>query len=417
MNSTAIRATPTPTPEVSIEAFETEALAFLAANARPRQQEGPFEWGAGSDAVGLFDEAPTPADLSAACGWRRTVFDAGFGAITVPPRYGGRALPSAYERAYERLERRFETPTNRPFHIGLGMVAPTILAHGTDAARDRYLQSMYRGDVIGCQLFSEPGAGSDLAGVATRAVRDGRGWIVDGQKVWTSMAHVADVGLLIARTAPGPRHHNLTAFILNMDDAGVDVRPLRQITGASAFNEVFLDGARIPDDQRLGEVDGGWRVVLTTLLHERSAVGASAAGGAGILSSARLLAMAHRFGADQDPVLRQEIASVITHLRVGHYGRLRSDAARRAGQPPGPEASLRKLALTQNLQRLSALITRILGPSLAADTGQWGTYSWTDFVLGVPGLRLGGGTDEILRNIVAERVLGLPKDPMRTRIP
>jgi alkylation response protein AidB-like acyl-CoA dehydrogenase len=182
------------------------------------------------------------------------------------------------------------------------------------------------------------------------------------------------------------------------------------MTGGAAFNEVFLTGARIPDDQRLGDVDGGWRVVLTTLMHERSAVGGPAAGGSGILSSARLLAMARHFGVDRDPVLRQELASALIHLRVSHYTRLRSEAARRAGQPPGPEASTGKLALTTNLQRVSALVSRILGARLVADTGEWGTYAWTEFVLGVPGLRLGGGTDEIVRNILAERVLALPKD-------
>jgi alkylation response protein AidB-like acyl-CoA dehydrogenase len=408
--TTAAGPTTPPTAELSLEGFRASARDFLDRHVPLRRKEGPFEWGQGPDAYGLFEDAPSPAETAEACAWRRTVFDAGFGAITVPTPFGGRGLPGAYERVYQTEERRYETPASRLFHIGLGMVAPTLLAHGTDAARARHVRSMYRGDVIGCQLFSEPGAGSDLAGVTTRAERDGDEWIIDGQKVWTSVAQIANIGLLVARTAPGPRHRNLTAFILDMDQPGVDVRPLRQMTGGAAFNEVFLTGARIPDDQRLGDVDGGWRVVLTTLMHERSAVGGPAAGGSGILSSARLLAMARHFGVDRDPVLRQELASALIHLRVSHYTRLRSEAARRAGQPPGPQASTGKLALTTNLQRVSALVSRILGARLVADTGEWGTYAWTEFVLGVPGLRLGGGTDEIVRNILAERVLALPKD-------
>ena len=407
MTATAVPAAET----TDLDGFRIAAREFLDGHVPLRTQEGAFEWGVGADTYSLFEDAPSADELAEACNWRRTVFDAGFAALTIPARHGGRDLPASYERAYQAEERRYATPSQRMFHIGLGMVAPTLLAHGTDAARDRYLRSMYRGDVVGCQLFSEPAAGSDLAGVTTRAVRDGDEWVVDGQKVWTSVAQVADVGLLITRTAPGPRHGNLTAFILDMRQPGVEVRPLRQMTGGASFNEVFLTGARIPDDQRLGEVDGGWRVVLTTLMHERSAVGGSAAGGAGILSSARLVAMARHFGVERDPVLRQELAEVLAHLRVSSYTRLRSEAARRAGQPPGPEASTGKLALTLNLQRVSALISKILGARLVADTGEWGTYAWTEFVLGVPGLRLGGGTDEIVRNILAERVLGLPKEP------
>ena len=407
-------ATSAATPVVAdLETWRQEALAFLESHAvRRAQRRGAFQWGVGSDRVALFsepDRAEDASEVAAAKAWRRTVFDAGFGWITGPPEYGGRGLPPSHQRAYQEVERLFDTPSPDPFMISLGMVAPTILTHAVDGVRRSYLPALYRGDLIGCQLFSEPGAGSDLAAVSTRATRDGDHWVVDGQKVWTSGAHYSDIGLLLARTSPGPRHRNLTAFLVDMAAPGVDVRPLRQMTGGAAFNEVFLTGVTIPDDHRLGEVDGGWTVALTTLMHERNSVG-GAGGGAGILSTARLVATARQFGLDCDPTVRQALASVYSRLAVARYTRLRSEARRRSGMPPGPEGSIAKLAHTQNLAAVADLMTRLLGPRLVADSGEWGTWAWREFILGVPGFRLGGGTDEIQRNILAERVLGLPKD-------
>jgi alkylation response protein AidB-like acyl-CoA dehydrogenase len=405
-------AAPVPVPD--LETWRNEVRIFLESHAvRRPQRSGSFQWGAGSDRVALFSE-PDRADeasvIGAAKAWRRTVFDAGFGWITGPPEYGGRGLPTGHQRAYQEIERLYDTPPPDPFMISLGMVAPTILTHAVEPIRQRFLPALYRGDLIGCQLFSEPGAGSDLAGISTRATRDGDQWVVEGQKVWTSGAHYSDIGLLLARTSPGPRHRNLTAFVVDMAAPGVDVRPLRQMTGGAAFNEVFLSDVTIPDDHRLGDVDGGWTVALTTLMHERNSVG-GAGGGAGILSTARLIATARQFGLDRDPVARQALASVYTRLAVARYTRLRAEARRRSGMPPGPEGSIAKLAHTQNLAAVADLMTRFLGPRLIADSGEWGTWAWGEFVLGVPGFRLGGGTDEIQRNILAERVLGLPKDP------
>jgi alkylation response protein AidB-like acyl-CoA dehydrogenase len=395
-------------------AWKEQILAFLEAHAERRvHQQGGFRWGVGSDRVALFsepDRAEEAQVIAAARAWRRTVFDAGFGWITGPSEYGGRGLPATHQRAYQEAERRFATPPQDPFMISLGMVAPTILTHGLEHIRHRYLPSLYRGDLIGCQLFSEPEAGSDLSSITTRAKRDGDHWVVDGQKVWTSGAHYSDIGLLLARTSPQPRHRNLTAFVVDMAAPGVEVRPLRQMTGGAAFNEVFLTEVIVPDDHRLGEVDGGWTVALTTLMHERNSVG-GAGGGAGILATARLVETARRFGLDRDPLTRQKLASVYTRLAVARYTRLRSEARRRAGMPPGPEGSIAKLAHTQNLSAVADLMSGMLGPFLIADTGRWGTSAWSEFVLGIPGFRLGGGTDEIQRNILAERVLGLPKDP------
>jgi alkylation response protein AidB-like acyl-CoA dehydrogenase len=291
------------------------------------------------------------------------------------------------------------------------MVAPSLLAFGGDEVKERYLRSMYRGDVVGCQLFSEPGAGSDLAGVSTRATAEGSGWRVNGQKVWSSGAHLSQVGLLVCRTGdPAARHRNLTAFFLPMDSAGVSVRPLRQMTGGASFNEVFLDNVWVPDNLRLGEVDRGWDVVVATLMNERAAVGAPAAGGSGILSTQRMARLIDHFGRRHDPCVRDELMRLHCSLAVARMSRLRAEAKLRSGQRPGPEMSIGKVALTENLQTMTHLLGSILGARLVADGGEPDAYMWAEFVLGVPGLRIGGGTDEIQRNILAERVLGLPRE-------
>lgn len=397
------------------EEFEAEARAFLDANASPRR-EVQQAWGEGDDSIALFEEkAPDEeaAEVAAAKEWRAKVYDAGFGWISGPPEYGGRGLPARFERLYRSLESRYEVPVQSCFGIGLGMVAPTILAHGQEHIKARYLPAMYRGDVIGCQLFSEPVAGSDLAGIQTRAVRDGDEWVVTGQKVWTSGAHYADIGELITRTSPDkPKHKGLTMFLVDMRAPGVEVRPLRQMTGGATFNEVFFDEVRIPDDHRLGDVDEGWTVALTTLMNERAAIGGGAAAPgstAGALS--RLFELARRTGKASDPLVRQALADVWLQQQIARYTNLRAMARLRAGDIPGPEMSIAKLALTNNLQRISRVLTRVLGPRVTANTGEWGTYAWARFLLGVPGMRVAGGTDEVLRNIIGERVLGLPKEP------
>jgi alkylation response protein AidB-like acyl-CoA dehydrogenase len=217
--------------------------------------------------------------------------------------------------------------------------------------------------------------------------------------------------LLLARSSAGPRHHNLTAFLIDMHAPGVEVRPLRQMTGGADFNEVFLDGVRVDDDCRIGDVDAGWRVALATLMHERAAIGGSAGGGSRLFDLRRLAAMLVALGVQSDRSVRQAYATVYARVTAAKEMRERAAAAASQNRPPGPEMSLSKLALTANLAALSELVSVALGPKLLADNGEWGTYSWSEFVLGVPGFRLGGGTDEIQRNIIAERVLGLPKEP------
>jgi len=397
----------------SVEELRQEATRFLDSHAS-RRSERRFAWGEGSDRVGLFEEKTADeeaAEVAAAKEWKATEFDAGFGWITGPARYGGRELPPDHERAYAALARGYEIPSQSCFGIGLGMVAPTILAHAIDEVRERYLRPLHRGEIIGCQLFSEPVAGSDLAGIQTRAVADGDEWVVTGQKVWTSGAQYSDVGEVITRTSPDkPKHRGLTMFVVDMHAPGVEVRPLRQMTGGASFNEVFFDEVRIPDSHRLGDVDGGWTVALTTLMNERAAIGG---GGTGLshLGAERFTAMARHFGVDRDPLVRQALADVYTRVRVASYTSQRAMAKIRAGQLPGPEMSIAKLALTSNMQRVASLVGEVLGPRLVADDGSWGAYAWSEFLLGVPGMRVAGGTDEIMRNIVGERVLGLPKEP------
>ncbi|HEY7915842.1 MAG TPA: acyl-CoA dehydrogenase family protein [Acidimicrobiales bacterium] len=397
----------------SPEQFELEVRAFFEANADKRPEE-TFVWGEGSDHVGLFPErtpAEDAADLAAARAWARQVFDAGFAWITGPATYGGRGLVRDYQRIYNAVAVGYKTPSMSVFGIGLGMVAPTILAHATEEVRRAYLIPMYRGDIVGCQLFSEPSSGSDLASLQTRAVRDGDEWVINGQKVWTSGAQLSDIGEIICRTDPDlPKHRGLTGFVVDMHAPGVEVRPLRQMTGGASFNEVFFTDVRVPDSHRLGEVNGGWTVALTTLMNERAAIGGGG-GGLGLPASRRLVELARAKGRTDDPLVRQQLASVIVHERVAGYTNLRAMAKIALGQLPGPEMSMGKLSLTANMVRTCEALSSILGPALVADNGAWGTYAWSEYLLGVPGMRVAGGTDEVLRNIIGERVLGLPKDP------
>jgi alkylation response protein AidB-like acyl-CoA dehydrogenase len=398
---------------ISVEEFERDARAFLKANAEPKR-ETKFEWGKGDDRVSVIPES-TPEqdliDLAAAKSWAATVFDAGFGWITGPTEYGGRNLTRDHERAWHNADREFDTPSLAVFGIGLGMVAPTIQAHAIEDVKQQYLRAMHRGDIVGCQMFSEPEAGSDLAGLKTQAIRDGDEWVVNGQKVWTSYAHLADIGEIICRTDPDlPKHKGLTGFVVDMHTPGIEVRPLRQMTGGASFNEVFFTDVRIPDTNRLGEVNGGWSVALTTLMNERAAIGGGGGGG-GSPSNERLIALVRHLGKDKDPLIRQQLARVIINGRVAGLTNLRGMANVANGQAPGPEMSIGKMALTNNLLLLCDLISAVLGPEMMADSGQWGTYAWGEMVIGVPGMRVAGGTDEVLRNIVGERVLGLPKEP------
>jgi alkylation response protein AidB-like acyl-CoA dehydrogenase len=400
---------------LTIEEFTAAARQFLDATVRPLDADRKFVWGEGSDNVAMFEERTREEEdavIAAARAFRQTRLDAGFGWITGPTEFGGRGLDKSFQAAYDAVEAGYDVPNQSPYLIGLGMIAPTILAHATMAAKQRYLRSLWRGDVIACQLFSEPGAGSDLAGLHTRAWRDGDEWVLDGQKVWTSGAQYADIGEIIARTDPEqPKHKGLTGFIVDMRATGVEVRPLRQMTGGASFNEVFFNDVRVPDDHRLGDVNEGWTVALTTLMNERAAIGAGGVTSAGAGTLNRLIEMARCFGRSHDPVVRQHLADLITRGRIAGYTNQRALAKLAVGQLPGPELSIAKLAATELLRRIGDYVSLVLGPKLVADNGEWGTYAWSHLVLGTPGMRVAGGTDEVMRNIIGERVLGLPKEP------
>jgi acyl-CoA dehydrogenase len=324
-------------------------------------------------------------------------------------QYGGRGLSNEFEKAYGKVEAQFKVTNQSIFQIGLGMVAPTILAHASDLAREKFLRAMWRADIVACQLFSEPGAGSDLASLQMKAERDGEEWVVTGQKVWTSGAQYSDIGEVICRTdASLPKHKGLTGFIVDMHAPGVEIRPLRQMTGGASFNEVFFNEVRIPDSYRLGEVNNGWGVALTTLMNERAAIGTASGGETSIFT--KLQAMVHHFGMTNDPIVREKMADLFIRTKVAGYNNQRAMDKIRAGQTPGPEMSIAKMALVDNQKRMNDFLSLVLGSKLQADTGEWGTFAWSQLLLGAPGMRIAGGSDEVMRNIVGERVLGLPKD-------
>jgi len=395
--------------------FLRHAQSWLEANADRLPLPAQARWGEGSDRVSLFrdtSEEEEREQLDAARAWQRAKFDAGYGAITWPKQYGGAGLGPEYDLGFRKLEAEFATPLKvEAVGISVDLEASTILHLGTEEQHARWLRSLRRGDELCCQLFSEPGAGSDLGSIALRAVRGDDEWVLNGQKVWTSGAQFADLGYLIARTDPdAPRQRALTAFLVPMDTPGVTIRPLRQMTGGSTFSEVFFDDVRLPDSARLGEVGGGWAAMMTTLAFER----ASAAEGLGFGGTElvdRLVMTAQHLGRDQEPVIRQRIADLYGRNRMRNWLAERVNAQLAANGIPGSEGSILKLAYTRELQAAGEIAASLVGPAMVADTGEWGSYAWSSLVSGLPGLRLGGGTDEIQKNTVAERVLGLPREP------
>ena len=328
-----------------------------------------------------------------------------------PVEYGGAGLPGAYRRAFDALVRNYDVIGNGMLTIGLGMVAPTILAHGTPSAKERYLPALQRGDLIACQLFSEPSAGSDLASVAMRAERDGDGWRLNGQKVWTSGAQFSDIGEALCRTSDEGRHRNLTAFVVDMHAPGVDVRPLRQMTGGASFNEVFLTDVWVPDEDRLAEVGAGWPVAITTLSNERTPSGARASAAPGCSTWTAQQRMVRHFGLAADPVARQRLADLVIETRVAKYSAASAPPPRHG--PAGHRDRRRRSASSR---------CRATCPASPTSSALCSARSWSPTATSgapTPGpssssgdpVTLGGGTDEILMTMIGERVLGLPKEP------
>ncbi|MEV7617783.1 acyl-CoA dehydrogenase family protein [Streptomyces sp. NPDC089799] len=351
----------------------------------------------------------------------RARFDAGLAWVHYPEGLGGLAAPRALQAVVDAELEAAGAPDNDPrrIGIGLGMAAPTILAYGTEEQKRRFLRPLWLGEEVWCQLFSEPGAGSDLAALATRAVADGDGWVVDGQKVWTSSAHTARWAILVARTDPGlPKHRGLTYFLCDMTDPGVEVRPLRQLTGEAEFNEVFLTGVRIPDAHRLGAVGQGWEVARTTLMNERVSIG-----GMRLPREGGMIGRAAAVWRDRPELRTHALHDRLLTLWVeAEVARLTAERLRQqlAAGAPGPEGSGMKLSFARLNQEISGLEVELLAedgllyedwtmrrPELVDFTGRDAGYRY----LRAKGNSIEGGTSEVLLNIVAERVLGLPAEP------
>ena len=388
------------TPEEA--AVRAEARAWLESVAK-RRGEGDGDW----RAFRARTDAEDADQLARAKAWQATKCDAGWAAIHWPSEYGGQGRSGIEAGVFSEEESRFDT-TGNSFMIGIDMVGPTLIGHGTPAQKARFLPSMLRGDEVWCQLFSEPGSGSDLASLSTRAVRDGDEWVIDGQKVWTSSAHIADFGICLARTDPdAAKHAGISYFLVDMHAPGVTVRPLMQIDGAIHFNEVFLDGVRVPADRLVGDVHDGWRVATTTLTAERTAIGAG-----GRVGTREIAELARQRGRTDDPVLRQEIARVHCREMAQRWTVYRVRTATAKGLMPGPEAMILKLLNSHQVEDVGSVLMSVLG----SDGMLWHGDApdegfWQDMFLMQWSSRIGGGTEEIQRNIIGERVLGLPREP------
>jgi len=337
--------------------------------------------------------------------WQAMKFDAGLARITWEPEYGGRNGTTVEQIVFGQEEGRFSVP-NEAFIIGLGMIAPTLRAVGTPAQQERYLTKLLRGEEIWSQLFSEPGAGSDVASLSTTATRDGDEWIINGQKVWTSGAQFSDFGEIVCRTNPdAEKHKGITAFIVDMRAPGVTIKPLKQMNGGSGFNEVFFDDVRVPHEQVLGDVNEGWTVAITTLMNERVAIG-SGGGGGGRGSVNQVITLAQERGVNGDPRVRQQLADLYTKTRIQKFLSMRTLTAATKGKVPGPEGSIGKLLGGRIMTQLGDLTVSLAGADAIA-----GNTRLAQTMLAAPAGHIAGGSDEVMKNIIGERVLGLPGEP------
>ena len=368
----------------------------------------------------LAENAPTDdafralSPLEQAKVWQKRKYDAGWACIGWAPEFGGRGASAIEEVIWRQEESQYDLPANF-FLIGQGMIGPTLMAWATDEDKARFLPKLASGEEVWCQLFSEPAGGSDLAALRTRAERDGDDWVINGQKIWTSGAHYSDYGVIVVRTDPTvPKHKGLSYFYVNMKAPGVEIKPIKQLTGDSDFNEVYFTDVRVSDSQRLGEVGQGWQVSLTTLMNERAAIG----GSFGQMDVSLAMSVAaeveiHGRPALEDAAVRARIADWYVQEAGLKYTGYRSLTALSRGALPGPENSIGKLVGAPKMQAMSSYLMDLLDASgaiadeaLAAKAG-----IIQRAYMGAPGLRIAGGTDEIMANIIAERVLGLPQEP------
>ena len=402
-------------------AFRDAARTWLAEHATPRGGPAP---------VGGLE-----AHVERSTAWQRVLYEHGWAGLSWPEQFGGRGLSSVFASIFNEEMSAYEETTG-PLTVAFGMVGPTLIAHGTDE-QQRHLAAILRGDELWCQLFSEPGAGSDLATLGTRAVRDGDTWVVTGQKVWTSLAQFARYGILLARTDPDvPKHAGLTYFIVDMHDPGIEVRPLVQMTGHAHFNETFLDEVRIPHENVVGDVGDGWSVARTTLTSERSSI---AGGGAG-WSVEALIDAARTMGVSDDPLVRQQLAAAHSRALILTTMGYRVRSAVSRGRLPGAEALAMKLGYANHWVRTMETAMQILGAdgllydvdvdvdadhtdaidqvetdSERSRAGPRLGSTWQHALLNQFAIRLGGGTDEVQRNIIGELGLGLPREPSADR--
>ena len=368
----------------------------------------------------LAENAPTDdafralTPLEQAKVWQKRKYDAGWACMGWAPEFGGRGASAIEEVIWRQEESQYDLPANF-FLIGQGMIGPTLMAWASDEDKARFLPPLASGEEVWCQLFSEPAGGSDLAALRTRAEPDGDSWVINGQKIWTSGAHYSDYGVIVVRTDPTvPKHKGLSYFYVDMKAPGVEIKPIKQLTGDSDFNEVYFTDVRVSDSQRLGEVGQGWQVSLTTLMNERAAIG----GGFGQMDVSLAMSVAEEVEIDgrpalEDSAVRARIANWYVQEAGLKYTGYRSLTALSRGALPGPENSIGKLVGAPKMQAMSSYLMDLLGASgaiadesLAAKAG-----IIQRAYMGAPGLRIAGGTDEIMANIIAERVLGLPQEP------
>jgi alkylation response protein AidB-like acyl-CoA dehydrogenase len=371
----------------------------------------PADWVAAIDR-GDADALSAARDQLDLASWWVDLADAGYVTPTWPAEHGGLGVTPREGAAIARTLGRYKVPRfSNP--IGVDLAGPAIIRWGTEEQKERFLRPIARHQEIWCQLFSEPGAGSDLAGLATRAVPDGDAWTVNGQKVWTSLGDIAAFGLLLARTNPDvPKHSGITVFLMPMHAKGVTVRPLIQMTGDAEFCEVFFDDARVDDSLRLGEVDEGWRVTQSVLMNERQAVAGSGANLPGTTTGRSVDALIRRYAPIADPTLRQRVVQAYIEDKLVSLTNQRAAARRRSGQALGPEGSITKLFYSEHTQRLQNLAIDLEGAAAQAwpDGDRWlQNTAWAFFR--IRSKTIAGGTSEIQRNILGERVLGLPKEP------
>jgi alkylation response protein AidB-like acyl-CoA dehydrogenase len=393
--------------QMSPDQFRAEAEQVIGAFAPLRRTAGQQGWGLGDDRVSVVAERAEGEleEVAELRRYRAALYAAGLGWVDGPEEFGGRGLPAHYATLLRDIEAQYQLPDDGYVRFSVSILATTLLQHADPGIQHRYLSKIRSAELIACQLYSEPGAGSDLAGLSTKAIRDGDGWRITGQKVWSSGAHYSDIGFCIARTDSTVRKHaGLTTFLVDMRAPGVEIRPIRQLTGGASFDEIFLTDVYVPDEDRVGEVNGGWPVVVTSLLNERSAIGQEVGVDEQLVE--RLIDLARNTPGALNERSRDQLADIAVR---GWATRLTTDRLTRDGNP-GPELAMAKILTTDLLSSMSDTASDILGAAHIADTGDWGTFAWSELTLGLPGLRVGGGTDEILKNAVGERVLNLPKD-------